>query len=133
MAFSFDKLVGIHEQALNIRTKRNELLASNLTNVDTPGYKARDIDFKAALSQANANQNSGFMKKTNDRHMSNSMPGMPNAELLYRVPSQPTLDGNTVDAQMEQAEFGENAVRYQASLHFLDRRFKGIIAALRGE
>jgi len=131
MVFSLDKLAGIHEQALSIRTKRNELLASNLANADTPGYKARDIDFKAALSEAN--QQGAFMKKTHARHMSNGMPGLPNAELLYRVPSQPSLDGNTVDAQVEQAEFGENALRYQASLHFLDRRFKGIISALRGE
>ncbi len=133
MVFSFDKLTGVHEQALNIRTKRNELLASNLANADTPGYKARDIDFKAALSEANFNQQGAFMKKTHDRHMSNGMPGLPGVELLYRQPSQPSLDGNTVDAQVEQAEFGENALRYQASLHFLDRRFKGIISALRGE
>ncbi|NOY71174.1 MAG: flagellar basal body rod protein FlgB [Gammaproteobacteria bacterium] len=133
MVFSFDKLVGVHEQALSIRAKRNELLASNLANVDTPGYKARDIDFKTALSQANGDQNSGSIKQTHARHLSNSMSGLPNAELLYRVPNQPTLDGNTVDAQVEQAEFGENALRYQASLHFLDRRFKGIISALKGE
>lgn len=133
MVFSFDKLVGIHEQALSIRTKRNELLASNLANADTPGYKARDIDFKAALSEAHSNQQGAFMKKTHARHMSNGMPGLPGAELLYREPSQPSLDGNTVDAQVEQAEFGENALRYQASLHFLGRRFKGIISAFRGE
>ncbi len=131
--FGFNKIVGVHEQALTVRTKRNELIATNLANADTPSYKARDIDFKTALSQVKGDASAAAMKTTHAGHLSGGGTGLGTMDRLYRVPTQPSLDGNTVDAHVEQAEFGENAVRYQATLHFLDRRFKGIIAALRGE
>ena len=131
MPISFDSALGIHDNALLLRSRRAELLASNLANSDTPGYKARDIDFKAALSNAQL-QTSGSLSATHSQHIqiSSTTDG---SEVLYRVPNQSSLDGNTVDAQMEKSAFAENAMRYQASLTFLDGKFKGISAALKGE
>lgn len=131
MALSFDKALGIHEDALQLRSRRLELLASNLANADTPGYKARDIDFRTALSQA-AGQGGVQMVRTHASHLPMAGSG-PGGEALYRVPNQPSLDGNTVDPQLEQAAFSENAVQYQASLDFLNSRFRGLKSALRGE
>jgi len=131
MPISFNSALGIHEQALMVHARRAELLASNLANADTPGYKARDIDFKSALADVQA-QRSDHLKVTHSNHMQLSSTGSA-MEMLYRVPNQPSLDGNTVDSQLEKSAFAENALRYQASLTFLDGRFKGMIAALKGE
>lgn len=130
MPISFDSALGIHAKALAVRSRRAELLASNIANADTPGYKARDIDFRAALSQAQAS--APALKTTNPRHISTAQ-SEPAMETLYRVPNQSSLDGNTVDASLEKAAFAENALRYQASLGFLDGKFKGLKAALKGE
>jgi flagellar basal-body rod protein FlgB len=131
MALSFDKALGIHAEALQLRAQRLELLASNVANSDTPNYKARDIDFRAALSHAGQGQGVG-MTRTHPSHMAAG--GSAGAvEVQYRVPSQPSLDGNTVDPQLEQAAFVENAVQYQASLDFLNARFRGLRNALKGE
>jgi flagellar basal-body rod protein FlgB len=132
MSLSFDSALGIHAKALEVRGKRTELLASNIANADTPGYKARDIDFRAVLSSANTQVHSG-MRGTNERHIVAAADDSASNPLLYRVPLHPSLDGNTVDGQLEKAEFSENALRYQASLTFLDRKFKGLIGALKGE
>jgi flagellar basal-body rod protein FlgB len=116
MPIGLDKYLGVHAQALNLRSQRTELLAANLANADTPGYRARDIDFKSALAHANG--------------MANSVtPG----ELKYRTPLAPSLDGNTVDAQLEQAAFAENTVRYQATLSFLSSKFRGLMTAITGQ
>ncbi|WP_456408037.1 flagellar basal body rod protein FlgB [Thiolapillus sp.] len=131
MPLSFDSALGIHVKALNVRTQRTELLASNIANADTPGFKARDIDFKTALSGANSHLSSG-LQRTHENHLSASA-GSFGATTLYRVPNEASLDGNTVDGQLEKAAFAENAVRHQASLTFLDRKFKGLIGALKGE
>ena len=129
MPISFDSALGVHAKALQVRARRAEMLASNIANADTPGYKARDIDFKAALNQA---QSAGKLKTTHSNHISTAVTDS-NMQTLYRVPSQPSLDGNTVDAQLEKAAFAENALRYQASLTFLGGKFKGLMAALKGE
>lgn len=131
MPLSFDSALGIHAKALEVRGKRTELLASNIANADTPGYKARDIDFRVALSHAGTQTATG-MRRTNERHMGTG-DGVGSNPLLYRVPLHPSLDGNTVDGQLEKSAFAENALRYQASLTFLDRKFKGLIGALKGE
>jgi len=131
MSLSFDKALGIHADALQVRSSRLELLASNLANADTPNFKARDIDFRAALGHAQQGQGVA-MNRTHSAHLSVGMPGL-GMEPQYRVPSQPSLDGNTVDAQMEQAAFSQNAVQYQASLDFLNARFRGLRTALKGE
>lgn len=130
MAINFDNALGIHPQALALREKRAEILAANLANVDTPDYKARDLDFKAVLSQTMGSKTS--LERTREGHMAgqNMVLG---ADLLYRNPQQPSLDGNTVDAHIEQAKYAENAVQYQASLRFINSKFSGLMTALRGE
>lgn len=136
MPITFDNALGIHQEALALRSKRAEVLASNLANEDTPGYKARDIDFKSVLestTRINSNtQSANSLLRTNPGHIQTNTIGN-DAEILYRVPNQSSLDGNTVDGQMEKSAFADNALRYEASLTFLDRKFKGMIAALKGE
>ena len=131
MPITFDSALGIHQKALALRSQRAEMLASNIANADTPGYKARDIDFKSALANADA-QSGGALTRTNSKHIQISTAGS-NAEVLYRVPNQSALDGNTVDGLVEKSAFAENALRYQASITLLDGKFKGMMAALKGE
>ncbi len=132
MAINFDKALGIHEKALEVRSRRAEVLANNLGNADTPNFKARDIDFEKALQQANSNQSSD-LKRTHRMHIDSQL-GKDIPGLSYRIPLMPdTGDGNTVDAQIEQAKFAENAMEYQATLRFLDGKFKGLLRAIKGE
>jgi flagellar basal-body rod protein FlgB len=132
MAISFDNALGVHEQALKLRVRRAEVLSSNLANADTPGYKARDFDFQKALA-SQMSGNGGFsMKTTRSGHMgANSSAGT--FEMQYRLPTQPSIDGNTVEEQVEQAEFTKNALDFQASFTFLNSRFTGLKKALKGE
>lgn len=132
MSLSFDKALGIHADALQVRSRRLELLASNMANADTPGFKARDIDFRTALNEATGHAGGVRMLRTHASHLPTQGAGAV-SDALYRVPNQPSLDGNTVDVQMEQAAFAENAVQYQASLDFLNSRFRGLRTALKGE
>ncbi len=132
MAINFDKALGVHAQALEIRSKRAEVLANNLANADTPNFKARDIDFSQAMQQALSNQESG-LKRTHMSHFDSKL-GTDIPGLSYRIPTMAdTGDGNSVDAQVEQAKFAENAMEYQTTLNFLDGKFKGLIKALKGE
>jgi len=126
-----DNLFGIHATALKLRANRAELLAANIANADTPNYKARDIDFKHALKQAGTN--SSDMVTTNARHINSAGTSKMGAEILYRAPNQPSLDGNTVDLQTERAAFMENSMMYQASLRFLNGKISGLMTAIRGE
>ena len=130
MAISFDKALGIHEQALEVRSRRAELLANNLANADTPNYKARDIDFRAALA-GYRDSNTIQMEATQPGHIGFTEMGN-DFEVLYRTPLQPSLDGNTVDSQQEMARFAKNASDYQASLHFLSSKFRGLKEAIKG-
>lgn len=132
MAISFDKALGIHEQALQARIKRAEVLANNLANADTPGYKARDVDFQAMMQQAKDSMSGLALDRTNDAHIGGGS-GDGAGELKYRVPYQPSVDGNTVDAQQEQARYMRNAMDFQASFQFLNSKFAGLTKALRGE
>lgn len=132
MPINFDSALGIHAEALRVRSQRAELLASNLSNADTPGYKARDIDFKTALKMADSH--SGAMKTSHQNHMQPSGIQASHAHLIqYRNTIQDSLDGNSVDEQIEQAQFMQNAIQYQASLDFLGGKFKGMIRAIKGE
>ncbi len=134
MAISFDKALGIHQQALLVRTQRAEILANNIVNADTPNYKARDIDFRGILSGQMTQQGSQLaMTATRPNHQSSVIDPDFAAEMMYRTPLQPSLDGNTVDVQQEQAEYAKNALAYQASYTFLDRKFKGLASALKRE
>ena len=126
-----DNFFGIHATALKLRANRAELLAMNIANADTPNYKARDIDFKKALSLA-ANK-SGEMVTTNARHINSAGTSKMGAEIMFRTPSQPSLDGNTVDLQTERSAFMENSLMYQASLRFLNGQIGGLMTAIRGE
>lgn len=131
MPLSLDQALGIHAQALTLQARRAEMLSSNLANADTPNYKARDIDFRAALGVAQAQQ-AVTLKVTHPAHVQAAAEMGP-ATALYRVPTQASLDGNTVDRQLEQTAFAQNAVQYQASLAFLSGKLKTLLTALRGE
>ena len=131
MPVSLDKVFGIHAQALQLRAQRGELLASNLANADTPGYKAKDLDFKAALNHAQGQQ-SAALNTTHSSHKG-SLAGTGSAHHMYRVPDQSSLDGNTVNTQVEQTKFAENAVRYRASLQFLNGKISSLMTAIKGE
>jgi flagellar basal-body rod protein FlgB len=133
MIDSLDKLFQFHQNALNLRAFRQQLLASNIANADTPGYKARDIDFAAALRGATAGQASSAvaLRASDDRHLPGATPEDP-AAVLYRSVQQPSIDGNTVDMDVERNRFAENAVHYDANLTFLNSQIKLMLAALQG-
>lgn len=133
MAISFDKVTGFHEDALKLRTQRAELLANNIANADTPGFKARDVDFNAVLQARLSQQKSGLdVAKTNQQHMSFKDDAR-SGKLMYRNPVQPAIDGNTVDTQTEIVQFTKNAMDFQSSFLFLNSRFKGLTTAIKGE
>lgn len=111
-------LFGIHGKALELRSQRMGLIASNIANAATPGYKARDIDFTAALSSAEGGTD---------------LTTAAGNATLYRVPVMPSLDGNTVELQNEQLAFSENAVGYSTTLEFIRGRVDTIKRALRGD
>lgn len=114
-----DSIFGVHGAALEVRSQRMGLLASNIANASTPGFKAKDIDFRTALA---AVQNSG---ETDTNSISSAV--------RYRVPTQASLDGNTVELSVEQTAFAENAVQYQTTLSFLNGRISTLTRALKGE
>ena len=130
MPISFDKAFSIHEDALLLRGRRSSILASNIANGDTPNYKARDIDFKSVLQGTQRTQLQ--MTKTSEMHRDGWSTNKLGAQVQYRVPTQPTLDGNTVETDVEQAAFAENAVMYRASLSFLNGQINGLRYAIRG-
>jgi flagellar basal-body rod protein FlgB len=128
---NFDDVFGVHAQALQVRSRRSEIIAGNLANADTPGYKARDIDFKQVLNQVS--QDSVRIHATDQRHIQPDNDLIPAVELLYRTPMQPSLDGNTVDTEQEHVAFSANAMEYQTSLRFLNDKIGGLRKAIRGE
>jgi len=131
-----DAHIGVHADALRIRSQRAELIANNLANADTPGFKARDVDFRAALAASGYGDTSDglALSTTQGRHLGGpaGAPGLDAAQ-KYRQPLAPSLDGNTVDVQVEQASFAENAVRYQATLTFINSRLRGLMTAITGQ
>lgn len=133
MSINFNQAFGIHEQALDVQSKRSATLANNIANADTPGYKARDIDFRQALQNAMHGATSPGLDRSDARHFSGNNRYL-STELQYRVPMQPdTGDGNTVDANVEQAAFAQNAIQYQTSLTFLNGKIRSLLTAIRGE
>jgi flagellar basal-body rod protein FlgB len=138
VAINIDSYLGVHASALKLREQRTELLARNLANADTPGYKAQDLDFRAALAAATQPPKAGTLIATQAGHVGASADASLNAGgteafLKYRTPLAPSLDGNTVDAQLEQAAFADNAVRYQATLSFLSSKFRSLMTAITGQ
>jgi flagellar basal-body rod protein FlgB len=128
----FQNIFGIHEPALLLHGQRIGVLAANLANVDTPNYKARDIDFSEVL--ANTDGSAALpMLTTQAAHISMDSAGLPDGELKYRNPYQASLDGNTVEMPVEQAAFSENNVRYQASLTFINSKISELQFAIAGQ
>jgi len=130
MPISFDKALGTIPGNLTLYGERSSLLASNLANADTPGFKARDINFREVLAKAGGERIS--LKTTQGTHLGGASSSMSEAARLYRIPNQPSIDGNTVDTQVEQAEFTKNAVLYQSTLTFLNGKFKSLMLAIKG-
>ncbi len=128
----FENIFGIHEQALLLHGQRLGVLAANLANADTPGYKARDIDFSAVLSQTQG-ETQLPLQVTHAAHLTFDDGELPAGELKYRNPYQASLDGNTVEMPVEQAAFAENNVRYQASLNFINLRISELQFAIAGQ
>ncbi|HMM78341.1 MAG: flagellar basal body rod protein FlgB [Gammaproteobacteria bacterium] len=131
-----DKALGTLPHSAMLRSRRAELLAANLANADTPRYQARDLDFRAALAQAldggQFDADAGLLR-TDAHHLALGDADLGGVEILYRTPSQASLDQNSVDVQAERARFADNAMRYQATMRFLDSRFSGLIRAFRGD
>jgi len=125
-----DNLFGVHTQALGLWQKRAEVLASNLANADTPGYLARDVDFRKVLADASGGSDKLPMAATASGHVDASTQAT--EQLAYRVPLQPTMDGNTVDTQVEQSSFAANSVHYQASLSFITAQIRMLRTAITG-
>jgi len=139
MSNEIDRLLGVHQAALSARGQRSTVLASNIANADTPGFQARDLDFKAALSQAlgaEASSTGGAwsrgMLRTSARHLSagESAGGGATGALVYRTVSQASIDNNTVDINVERAQIADNAMRYEASLTFINSKIKAMLAAI---
>lgn len=125
-------LFGVHAAALGLREARLDVLASNLANVDTPGYKARDIDFRRALEAATASApGADALATTSPAHLAQG--GAAGPLDAYRVPLQRSLDGNTVDGEYEHAAFARAALEYRASLSFVEGRARTLMTAITGE
>jgi flagellar basal-body rod protein FlgB len=125
-----NQALGVHEQALQVKSRRLEVLAQNIANADTPHYKARDIDFKAVMSQAQQPETS--MTATSSGHFDMGQ-GIDADGMRFRTPFNTSFDGNTVEMSVEQAQYGKAAADYQATLNFLESRVSGIRKALRGD
>ena len=123
-----DNALGVHAQALGLRSKRMEVLARNIANADTPHFKAKDIDFRSVLKQTREDA----LNITNNMHMNMPMEESPGGE-KYRMPFNASFDGNTVEMNVEQAKFGQVAADYQTTLNILENRVSGIRRALRGD
>ena len=130
-SYSIENVLGGGPQMLMLREKRMEILASNLANADTPDYKARDLDFKGVFQQLSGKGNVE-LQHTQHGHLTVKNP-LFGAELRYRIPQQPSLDGNTVEGHIEQAKYAEAALQYKNTLQSLSGDFKDLITALRGQ
>lgn len=139
MISKLDELLNFHQTALNLRTQRQQILASNIANADVPQFKARDIDFSKALQGALAQSGERVgLAVTSSRHLhpaagSGASAGSSTSpDLLYRVPHQDSIDGNTVDMDAERAQFADNAIHVEANLTFLNSQLKTMLAAIQG-
>lgn len=134
-----DKMTGtlhFHQEALNLRDQRQQVLANNIANADTPNFKARDFDFASELQKAatQGRQQATALARTSAGHMGGSgTEALDVSNMQYRIPAQSRLDGNTVDMDMERSKFLDNSVRYQASLTFMNSRIKSLRSAMQPE
>lgn len=127
----FNKALGIHAEALKFRSQRSAVLAANIANSATPGFQARDYDFRSALNAASNDARIQLQTSRPGHLAANDESDFGN--LLYRVPTRTSEHNNTVEAEVEQAAFSQNALRYQASLRFLAGSISGLRKAIRGE
>jgi len=135
MSLDLNTYLGVEPDALKVYSQRAEVLAANLANADTPGYQARDIDFQAALAAAGSQGGTLQPVTTSPQDVTagSSSGGISTEQFLkYRIPLAPSLDGNTVDSQMEESQFAQNTVRFQAILTFLNNRFSELTTAITG-
>ena len=138
MIGKIDQYLSFNETALSLRAQRQELLASNIANADTPNYKARDIDFTSALQNALASKGAaGPLATTAAKHLPR---GAASGDLLangtpvlYRGEVQGSVDGNTVDMDVERNQFADNALRYEAGITMINHQIKGLLAAIQGQ
>ena len=134
MINKLDEAMRFQQTALNLRAARQELLASNVANADTPNYKARDVDFASALRNALAGTSEELpVVRTSSAHLAGSSgESILGAPVMYRKPLQPSADGNTVDMDVERAQFADNALRYEANVMFVSEKLKGLLSAIQG-
>lgn len=136
MMDKLDKALNFQQEALNLLTRRQDILASNIANADTPGYLARDIDFsqelKRAVVEGRRQTQSLTLNLTEKRHIPAAAPAHRRNELLYRIPDQPSADGNTVDMDRERVNFADNNIKYQTSLTLLGSQIKGMMGVIQG-
>ena len=134
MSSEIDRLFGLHQASLSARGNRSQVIASNIANADTPGYQARDLDFKASLSAALGapGVRPATLMRTSARHLPGPSAGaeLGGAALVYRSVSQASIDNNTVDVNVERAQFADNATRMEASLVFINAKIKSLLAAV---
>lgn len=123
--------LGLHAQAMPLREQRMKLIASNLSNADTPGYKAVDLDFDAALRHAQGLTDNS-LKVTDSVHFPTGEHGL-NPFQVVRQGLQPNLDGNTVDGDIERAAYGRAALEYRASMSFVESKVRGMLTAITGQ
>ena len=136
MLDKLDAALRFQQEALNLRAQRQEILAANIANADTPGFQARDIDFsselKKVMERGRAENTGVALALTSARHIPAQVVNTPTTDLLYRIPDQPSLDGNTVDMDRERTQFADNSLKYQTGLTVLGGQIKGMMNVLQG-
>ncbi|ANJ99242.1 flagellar basal body rod protein FlgB [Serratia plymuthica] len=136
MIDKLDAALRFGQEALNLRAQRQEILAANIANADTPGYQARDIDFAGQLNKvlaqgrASASGSGIALNMTSARHIPAQNMQPPQLDLLFRVPDQPAMDGNTVDMDRERTHFADNSLKYQTDLTLINGQIKGMMSVL---
>ena len=133
MSNPISNYLGVHAAALPLREQRMKLIAGNLANADTPGYKARDLDFDAALRSASGADGNGLLTATAEQHYAIGGANGLNPFQILREGAQPSLDGNTVDPDTERAAYGRAALEYRASLSFVESKVKTMLTAITGQ
>jgi flagellar basal-body rod protein FlgB len=128
-----DRYLGPIERALNLRARRSEVLASNIANSDTPNYQARDFDFRAAFDHAKSARQSVGLSRTDADHINGRITATAPVGLQYRMPLQSSIDNNTVEVDVELAQFSDNAIHYQADLAFMNSRVRTLMSAIQGQ
>lgn len=133
MINKLDNMLNFHHKALNLRVARQELLASNIANADTPGFKARDFNFSKAMQNSlTPSHASGGLMTTSPRHFNPSgFRSISTLQVQYRIPQQPSIDGNTVEMDTERMQFADNAIKYDAGLTFINGQIRGLLSAIK--